>query len=249
MSEPLAFVNGKLVPAATVGIPLDDAGFLLGTTIPEQLRTFRGRLFRLDQHLARLFRGLSIVGVTIPYTHEQLEQAALELVAHNHALLASDDDLGLAIIVTPGPLTPQAGRGPLVIMHTRSLPFGSCAPLYTHGQNLVTTSVRQVPSDCWPPELKCRSRMHYWLADHEAQRQDPTARAIMLDHTDSALEATTANILIYDAQAGLLSPPREKILPGISVATLAELAGQLGIPYAHRELTVVDVTRDRKSVV
>lgn len=238
----LSYLNGRLLPAYEATIPVDDAGFMLGTTIPEQLRTFGGKLFRLDEHLARLFRGLAIVGLEIPYSADELAQNACELVAHNHALLASPgDDLGLTMFVTPGPLAPSPGRGPLVCMHTRPLPWGAHVAWYDRGQDLVTTSIRQVPNDCWPVELKCRSRMHYWLADRAAARIQPAARALMLDHDDYVTEASSANVLIFRRDSGLISPPRESILPGISVAMLASLAGELKIPFSHAKLRAADV--------
>lgn len=239
----LAFVNGRLLPATEVAVPVDDAGFMMGVTIPEQLRTFGGKLFRLEQHLERLFRGLSIVGVEIEFTPNQLADFARELVAHNHRLLPPGDDLGLTLFVTPGPYTATAGRGPLVCMHTRPLAHGSFAPLYEHGQDLVTTSIKQIPANCWPTELKCRSRMHYWLADNEAKRISPSARALMLDQDDFVTEASTANLLVYRRDVGLISPPKESILPGISVAMLADLAERCGIPFTHHPLRTDDCLR------
>lgn len=241
MPKSLALQNGQLLPASQVAVPVDDAGFMLGVTIPEQLRTFQGQLFRLEQHLDRLFRGLAIIGVEIPFTRDELAADARKLVAHNHALLEPGDDLGLTMFVTPGPYVPTPGRGPLVCMYTRPLPLRSFAPLYEFGQDLVTTPVRQVPADCWPVELKCRSRMHYWLADRAARHIDPGARALMLDHEDFVTEASTANLVIFRVGEGLVSPPKESILPGISMATLADLAGELGLAFSHRPLRVADV--------
>ncbi len=239
--EPLAFLNGQLLPAAQVAVPVDDAGFMLGVTIPEQLRTFAGKLFRLEQHLDRLFRGLQIVGVEIDFTPAELATHARALVQHNHALLPPGDDLGLTMFVTPGPYSPTPGRGPIVCMHTRVLPHASFVPLYEQGQDLVTTDIKQIPANCWPTELKCRSRMHYWLAEREARKIDSRARALMLDQDGYVTESSTANLLIYRRDQGLVSPPKESILPGISVATLADLARGLGIPFVHELLKVEDV--------
>ena len=86
-----------------------DVGFVQGVTVAEQIRTFGGRLFRLEQHLARLQRSLEIVGVDPGMTADELRTTALELAAKNHALLTEGDDLGLSIFVTPG-LYPT-GRG------------------------------------------------------------------------------------------------------------------------------------------
>ena len=83
--------------------------------------------------------------------------------------------------------------------------------------------------------------MHYYLADSKSRQAEPGSRALFLDDDGYVLEASTANIVVFRRHEGLVSPPREKILPGISVAVVAELAGSLGIPYSCRDLTVEDV--------
>ncbi len=244
MAEPLAFWNGKFVPQSQAVLHVYDAGFVLGTAVSEQLRTFGGKLFRLTEHLQRLGRSLAIVGVEPGFAPAELAAAAEELVRHNHPLLAQGDDLGLAMFVTPGPyptMAPPGAHGPTVCMHTFPLPFGLWADQFTRGQRLVTTDVLQVPEQCWPAELKCRSRMHYFLADQAARRKDPLARAVMLDGDGCVTESTTANIVVFQAGEGLITPPRGKILPGISLATLLQLAGGLGIPCVERDLRPKDL--------
>ena len=244
MSEPLAYLNGRFVPECSASIPLYDAGFVLGTTITEQVRTFRGQLFRLDAHLGRLQRSLEIVGVDPGVSQRDLGAIAEDLVLRNHALVADGDDLGLAMFVTPGPYpTLAAGRrsGPTVCMHTYPLPFGLWAKSYEQGETLVTPDVRQVSPRSWPRELKCRSRMHYWLADRQARDVDPRARALLLDEEGFVTETTTASLLIYVDREGLVSPPAEKILPGISVAVVSELARKLEIPFGQRDLRPEDL--------
>ena len=102
MKEPSAYLGGRWVPASAAVVSVGDAGFVLGVGVAEQLRTFAGKLFRLDDHLARLAHSLEIVGLTTGMTAEQLAGTAEELVARNHPLLAPGDDLGLSIVVTPG---------------------------------------------------------------------------------------------------------------------------------------------------
>ena len=245
-----AYLNGKLVPVSQTVVPVYDAGFMLGATVAEQLRTFGGQLFRLEQHLARLRHSLEIVGVDPGVTMAELAAAAEELAAKNHALADPHDDLGLSIFVTPGPYSAMAAmvdadaqRGPLVCMHTYPLPFHLWADKYRTGQSLAVTDVRQVPPDCWPAELKCRSRMHYYLADLKARRMEPGARAVLLDAEGHVLEASTANIFIYRRAEGLIAPPKETILPGISMAVVTELARGLEIPFLHRVLTLDEVVR------
>jgi len=244
MDQPQAYLGGKWIPGSEAAVPVGDAGFVLGATVTEQLRTFGGKLFHLDDHLDRLGDSLRIVGIEPVETIDEIGHIARQLVARNHPLLAAGDDLGLAIFVTPGPYPaypPPTQTGPLVCLHTYPLPFHLWAEKYTTGQALVTTQIEQVDPRCWPPELKCRSRMHYYLADRRAAEIDPSARALLLDGEGSVTEASTANILIYREAEGLVSPPEDKILHGISLAVAWELARSLGIPTVRRDLSPDDV--------
>jgi branched-subunit amino acid aminotransferase/4-amino-4-deoxychorismate lyase len=146
---------------------------------------------------------------------------------------------------TPGPypsmVEPGVSTSPTVCIHTFPLPFRLRADKYAAGQSLVMTPIEQVSPRSWPRALKCRSRMHYYLADAAAARIDPHARAILADEQGCITEATTANLLIYTAGQGLAGPPHEKVLPGISLAVLVELAHRAGIPYTERELRADDL--------
>ncbi len=239
----LAYLNGRFMAPEELSIPVYDAGFVQGVTVAEQLRTFGGQLFRLPEHLRRLRRSLEIVGIE-GIDLEQLAAHAEELVAHNHKLLTAGDDLGLSLFITPGPyatFAPPGSNQPTVGMHTYPVPFHLWADKYAAGERMVVSDIRQVPNNCWPLELKCRSRMHYVLADQHARHRDPGSRALLLDQEGFIAEATTANVVLFRQSEGFLSPPREKILPGVSVGTLEQLAQHMGIPFSHRELTVADV--------
>jgi branched-chain amino acid aminotransferase len=239
----LAFRNGAWIAPEELFVPVTDAGFLLGATVAEQLRTFQGRLFCLEKHLDRLEHSLAIVGVDPRLSRQQLAAAAEELAKHNHEELAAGDDLGLTIFVTPGPYSTYVPEGgpPLVAMHTFPLSFRLWADKYEKGQALLLSDVRQVPADCWPTELKCRSRMHYYLADRHAHARQPGARALLLDLNGEVTESSTANIVLFRNNEGLVAPRSENILPGVSVAVLKELAKLLDIPFQHRGLVVADV--------
>src|SRR5262249_45390890 len=142
-------------------------------------------------------------------------------------------DWSISAFVTPGP----SGAGtPTVCVHGSPLDFSRWAGQYDHGLPAFVSSVRQVPESCWPSELKCRSRMHYYLADREAAEQKPGARAILLDQEGNVAESTTANVLVYREQDGLSSPPDDHILVGISLNVVHALAGKLGIPFMRRRI-------------
>ena len=83
--------------------------------------------------------------------------------------------------------------------------------------------------------------MHFYLADKQAREIEPGARALLLDERGLVTEASTANVVVYHANRGLISPPKEYILPGVTVAVVEELAGRIGIAFGHDELTVDDV--------
>ncbi len=244
MTEPIAYLNGSFIPASQAAIPVTDLGFMQGVTVAEQLRTFAGKLFRIDRHLDRLARSLAIIGVDPGLSRGEFARIAEELVARNYPAIPSGGDLGLSMFVTPGPYATFASaghgqrQGPFVGMHTYALPFHTWAAKYDVGESLVVSSVEQVPATCWPPELKCRSRVHYYLADRDARQRIPGARAILLDQEGFVMEASTANVVIYEPDVGLISPPKNKILPGISVATLAELADRSNIAFVYRDVTV-----------
>ncbi len=234
MTTLLSYANGNWIPANELSIAVDDVGFLLGATITERLRTFRGQVFRLDEHLARMRRSLEIIGLDAAAITQDLAAAIPEFVARNAGQIAADDDWSINAFVTPGP----SGSGrPTICINGWPLPFHQWADAYSEGLAAAISDVRQVPDNCWPSELKCRSRMHYYLADQQAARSRPGARAILLDQEGYVAESTTANVLLYREHEGLSSPPDDHILVGISLGVVHELAGRLGIPFMRRRIT------------
>jgi branched-subunit amino acid aminotransferase/4-amino-4-deoxychorismate lyase len=79
--------------------------------------------------------------------------------------------------------------------------------------------------------------MHYYLADRQAAQRHPGARALLLDFDGNVTEASTANVLLYRRAEGLVSPPRSKILHGISLMELFEVAAALEISRVERDFT------------
>jgi branched-subunit amino acid aminotransferase/4-amino-4-deoxychorismate lyase len=233
-----AYWNGGWLPAPDLRIGLDDSGFLLGTTVTERLRTFHGEVFRLEEHMKRMRHSLEIVGLDAESIFREIAQIIPEFVSRNRGLVDPDDDLSIVAFATPGPI--GAGR-PTVCVHGYPLPFHTWAAHYDQGLAVMISSIRQVPPNCWPAELKCRSRMHFYLADREAAARRPGSRAILLDQHGYVAEATTANMVVYRSDEGLVSPPPEHILWGVSLTVVEELAAQLGIPLNRRQLTVEEL--------
>jgi branched-chain amino acid aminotransferase len=88
--------------------------------------------------------------------------------------------------------------------------------------------------------MKYRSRMHYYLADKEAQLVDPEAQALLLDLAGNVTETGGANFLIVERGA-IVSPTLVNTLPGISRSVVIELAGRLNIPFVERDIQVHSV--------
>ncbi len=241
-----AWLDGRFMPRDTFAVPAGDSGFVMGATVTEQLRTFHGRLFLPAPHARRLADSLATVGVTPAHSVDAIMAAAEQLASHNHQLLAEavpPSDLGIVIFVTPGDQASQHGGQsgpPRTGIHTFPLAFALWADAYDAGLPLRSVSVRQVPSDCWPPGAKVRSRLHYFLADREAAAAEPGARAVLAHHDGRISETSTANIAVV--KAGIVTaPPRSDALPGVSLAFARELASAIGIAWHERSLTAADV--------
>lgn len=241
------YLNGRFVRADEANLPLCDAGFVQGATITVQARTFRQRLWRLDQRLDRLFEAVASIHLTLEETREQIERIARELVEHNGKLIDARAELGLVVFVTPGEYPTYAsmyGRParttPTVGVHTFPLPFQLWAGKMREGAHLAIPAIRHIPPACLDPHVKCRSRMHFYLADRQARMIDPEASALLLDLDGHVTETNTSNILIV-RQGVLISPRTHNILPGLSRAMVIELAGRLGIPFEERDLGETDV--------
>lgn len=235
MREISAYLNGVWVPSSELHIAVDDLGFLVGATVTERLRTFGGRVFRLEEHLARFRNSLRIVGLEAESITRQVAEAAPEFVRRNAGLIDTEDDWSIAVFATPG-----RGDGPTVCVHGNPLPFHTWAAKFASGVSVVVSDVHQVPPNCLPPELKCRSRMHYYLADREAAARRPGSRAILLDQDGFIAEGTTANLVLYRKGEGLISPPADHILSGVSLGVMQELAHKLELPFVTRRIPLDD---------
>ena len=235
MNSPIAYLNGQWVPATSLCVSVEDLGFLMGVTVVERLRTFQGKMFRQEDHIERLRRSLEIVGWQVDVIVAEVSVAIDEFMTRNEAQLIQGDDWFVVAYVTPGS-KPNA-QEPTVCVHGGPLLFSNWSASFRTGVKLVVVDTRQVPENCWPSEMKCRSRMHYYLADREATNKSPGARAILLDQDGFVGEASTANIVAHFPNRGLVTPLREKVLPGVTQQVLFEIADEIGIQHSEGDFT------------
>ena len=246
MSEPLAYLNGHWLPQSRASLPFHDAGFVMGATVSDLCRTFRHRLFRWPDHLARFRRGLQATGIQPELSDEQISALAEKLVEHNAGLLNPNQDLALVIFATPGPIGYYAGQpggigdGAATFgMHTFPLPFERYRHFHDQGIHLVIPRMRHVFGFAVDPAIKQRSRMHWWLAQEQAQKTEPGSQALLIDLNDYVTETATANFLIVQNRF-VISPKRRCILEGISLNVVRGLCAELGIGFQERDLLVDD---------
>jgi branched-subunit amino acid aminotransferase/4-amino-4-deoxychorismate lyase len=258
MSLPLIYVNGHFVPGP-LEITVADAGFVYGATVTDLVRTFGRKLYRLDDHLARFRESCRLCRVPLPLSVQDLRSAAEKLVASNFEtdlIGGQSAERALVVLATPGLLLHYAGgntemlspafaaamtesRYPLYLMHTFPLLFSRYRKLFTDGAVLVVPPTRALPAECVDPRAKMRSRMHWWIAEQQAREVDPDASALLLDATGHVTETASANIAIVKIGT-VLTPPRDRVLNGISLQVVEELCSELGIPFAESPLTLAD---------
>ena len=247
-SSDIAWQDGTFLPRSQLSISPSDAGFVLGTTVTEQLRTIQGSLFSVDAHAKRLSNSLREVGIVPRETITAIFSAADHVATHNHQLLTeggkpSDNDLGVIIFVTPG-LLPSQNSGlpgkPSVTVHTFPLAFSLWADAYESGTSLRCVTIQQIPKECWSITAKVRSRLHYFLAEQQASAYEKGSRPL-LAHADGRIsETSTANIAALHGRT-IVTPSREDALPGISMGYLKSLSEEAGFHWVTDSLTRDDV--------
>lgn len=246
-AEPLVYLRGRTLPASQAHIAIYDAAVILGATVTDLVRTFRQQPYRLEDHLQRFYRSCRYARIQPRETLDQTLGICRDLIRHNAALLPPGRELALVLFISPGEFPVYAGAAgmagegqPTFCIHTFPLPFSLWAPYFTQGVHVVTPSVRHVPPQCVDPKIKCRSRMHWWLADQETHLVDPRAVSLCLDLEGNLTETSGSNFLVVQGRQ-VLSPTARHILHGISLQTVAELCPELGLEFVERDLQVYDV--------
>lgn len=235
----MAYSNGEFLPADSLTISVFDTGFMLGVTISEQLRTFKGVPFRAQAHFDRLATGLDAIGLGDFERSTDFARILSAVLRKNRGRIDPEDDLGINIFVTPG-RSALMGDGARPVPNVSVVPyllaFQRWSEAYTAGQAVTCVDVQQVPTAAWSPGIKCRSRMHYYRAEHEARRLGQQLTPVLIDENGFLSDTPIANLVAHFPQEGLVSPRHENILPGISLQVLEELAAQLGVRFHFRDL-------------
>ncbi|MEM7558665.1 MAG: aminotransferase class IV [Planctomycetota bacterium] len=227
-----AWSSGSWLPQSDVGLSLFDLGVLQAVSVVERLRTANARLIDLAAHLQRFEAGCRELGIELPasWSVEELSDECLQ----RHLETTKEEELAIVWMATPG----VAGT-PTLIVHAQPLPWSRMDSLTNVGQELVVSDSQSVPAECWSPQIKTRSRLHYYLADRQAREQTGNELAAgLLPNADGSLTETSAANIIVLHDGKLLSPPPESILQGVSLARSVRLAESLGLRVSYEHISL-----------
>ena len=222
------WLNGEYSDRDKAQIPMLDRGFRIGDVVFDTSRTFNGSVFKLRDHLDRLYRSLKYVRIDPGMSIDDMERITLDVVAHNEDLRREmNDDYMITQIVTGGN-SQRGDTDPNVSIWIDPLGAPRWAHAYGGGAHAVIPKTRAYPSEALDPKVKHYSRLNFVLAEMEARDVDPNALPLLLDMDGKVSEGTGANIFIVTD--GTLKTPRDNsTLQGVSRMTVMEIADTLGI--------------------
>lgn len=245
MAELVAYFNGEWVPQSDVKIDPYDRGFTMGDVVFDVERTFNGKIFRLKEHLDRLYRSLQFARIDVGLTKEEMTDITEELVRRNESNRPSGGDFTVRQVVTRG-ASSGGGQGgvldplsPTVINSVSLIDFSGYARFYETGASVVFPRVRSYSSNSLDPKVKHYSRGNFVQAQLQAADIDPDAYPVLLDENGSISENVGGNFFIV-TDGVLRTAGDQSVLQGVSRMTVLDLAAQLGIPVVEEDLQPYD---------
>ncbi|QDV12311.1 Branched-chain-amino-acid aminotransferase [Rosistilla oblonga] len=231
-------LNGQLVPKEDAKISVFDHGLLYGDGVFEGMRSYAGKIFKLDDHLDRLWDSARAICLELPITREQLAEDCKATLAANNII-----DGYIRLIVTRGAgslgLDPNRCTNPQVIIIADKISLYP-SEYYENGLHLVTASTIRNHPAALSPRVKSLNYLNNIIAKMEGL-QAGCVEALMLNHKGDVAECTGDNVFIVDR--GVLKTPSTDsgILEGITRNAVLEIAADLGIPTREMTLTRHDL--------
>ena len=231
-------INGTLYDKADAKISVYDHGLLYGDGVFEGMRSYGGRVFRLPQHIDRLFDSARAILLEIPISPAEMERAVNETLRVNGI-----QDGYVRLVVTRGAgslgLDPNKCSDPQVIIIADYITLYP-DEFYENGLEIVTVSTIRNHPAALSPRIKSLNYLNNILAKIEGL-QAGCVEALMLNHKGEVAECTGDNIfLVRDGE--ITTPPVDAgILEGITRQAVIELARQAGISVREVSLTKHDV--------
>ena len=234
----IIFMNDRLVPEEEARVSVFDHGLLYGDGVFEGLRSYSGRVFRLEAHLDRLWASARAICLEIPLSKEVLGRAVNETLAANNLA-----DGYVRLVVTRGAgslgLDPNRTKNPQVIVIADTIALYA-REAYEQGLRIVTAATQRVHPAALSPRVKSLNYLNNIMAKLEGL-QAGCVEALMLNHKGEVAECTADNVFVVRGRRLLTPPPDAGILEGITRGAVMELAEAAGIDCREATLTRHDL--------
>ncbi len=218
--ELLTYLDGQIMPHSQAIAALQTKGVASAGGFYDTERTFDGRVFRLRQHLERLYRGLAFAKIDAGLSLDEMERATERVLQGNRRMLGPGQEYTVTQVVsTRGEPGTEAASGVTIVIYCQPLDVGAFAAGYVRGVRLVTPVTYGVPDS----------------ATGGAQ-----VIPLMTNQEGSITECSGANFMfVRDRRIKL--PDRHNVLPGVSMQTVLELADELGMAVDEDDYCTYDV--------
>jgi len=226
------FLNDKILDAEDASIPVGDSGLLYGMGLFETMRAASGKVFRLNDHIERLFSSAEKLGIKHNLTKETIEKAIDELLTAN-----SLSNSRLRLTLTAGPMSDEASAATLLITATDFTPYPP--EYYENGVRVILCDFRQTGADplCGHKTTNYFARLMALKKAHEKQ----AAESLWFTTDNRLAEGCVSNVFIVKDSILLTPPLTTPVLNGIARRTVCEIAIENRIELKEQDLTVEDL--------
>jgi branched-chain amino acid aminotransferase len=233
----IIYLDGAYLPREEAKVSVFDHGLLYGDGVFEGIRAYNGRVFRLDEHLDRLYDSAKTIDLAIPIAKAEMADAIREVLRRNGLR-----DAYIRPIVTRGVgdlgLDPRKCERPTVIII--AVEWGAMyGDLYEKGLTAVTVSIRRNPAEALPPNVKSLNYLNNILAKLEANCKGGD-EAIFFDTNGYLSEGSGDNIFVVK-NGEIITPPTLNNLRGVTRLVALECAADLGITVVERNMGYFDL--------
>ncbi len=234
-SENLIYIDGKYYPKSEAKISVYDHGFLYGDGVFEGIRVYNSHVFKLEEHLNRLYDSAKSIALSIPLGKVEFREAILETIRKN-----SLRDAYLRVVVTRG--YGDLGLNPVKCAKASVVIIADyIAPLYEGiSAKAIVAATRRNNPDSLDPQIKSLNYLNNILAKMEANRAG-VDEAIMLNQQGLVCEGTSDNLFVVKNGILITPPLSDGALGGITRSAVLELAAQLKIPVEEKSITVHEI--------
>jgi branched-chain amino acid aminotransferase len=231
------WIDGSIVDGKDARLSVTDHGLLYGDGVFEGMRAYNGRLFRLEDHLARLEVSARAIALDIPGGIDCVRKVVLETVA---ATGSAEAYIRLLVTRGEGPL----GVDPTTCASPQLICIVDTVDLFpperaARGVDIVTASLRRPSADVLDPRVKSLNYLNNVLSKGEAKRRGADD-ALMLNQQGAVTECTGANIFAVLAGTVVTPPVTDGALDGITRRTILELCSTLGIDSREQTMGRID---------